>query len=169
MSDEDFAILMQDQWAPVLAVSVALVGRGGAAEELTQEAFFAAHRQWDHVGGLDRPGAWVRRVVINRSLSHLRRRRVELRVMGALGRMPRHDEAPIDGATPDEALWDEVRRLPARQAQCVVLRHVDGMDAAEIAELLGCSAATVRVHLHRGLHTLRARLEPDGAPQLEAT
>ncbi len=78
-----------------------------------------------------------------------------------------------DGSTPgpevDDALWDEVRRLPARQAQCVVLRHVDGLDAAEIADLLGCSAATVRVHLHRGLRTLRSRVDRFGEPTLEAT
>ena len=171
MAEDSFDDLMQREWAPVLAVATALVGRSGAAEELTQEAFFAAHRRWDHVGSLDRPGAWVRRVVINRSVSHLRRRRVELRVMDVVGRMPVvHDDGPamVDAAQ-DRLLWDQVRRLPARQAQCVVLRHVDGLDAAEIADLLGCSAATVRVHLHRGLHTLRARLHDDAATQLEAT
>ncbi|MDQ2678411.1 MAG: SigE family RNA polymerase sigma factor [Actinomycetota bacterium] len=171
MSEESFDDLMQREWAPVLAVATALVGRGGVAEELTQEAFFAAHRRWDHVGTLDRPGAWVRRVVINRSVSHLRRRRIELRVMGVIGRTG--SLVDDDGIAPspaiDDALWNEVRRLPARQAQCVVLRHVDGLRAKEIAELLGCSTATVRVHLHRGLHTLRSRVDRFGAPALEAT
>ena len=39
------------------------------AEDVTQEAFFAASQRWDEVGGLDNPGAWVRRVALNLAAS----------------------------------------------------------------------------------------------------
>lgn len=163
MAQEGLDELIEREWAAVLAVAIALVGRDGVAEELTQEGFLAAHRHWEHVRSLDRPGAWVRRVVVNRSISHLRRRRVERRVLELVGRDPLRRVAEevaggVDGR--DELVWAEVRRLPTRQAQCIVLRHVDGRSAAEIGEILGCAEPTVRVHLHRGLTTLRSRLEP---------
>jgi RNA polymerase sigma-70 factor (ECF subfamily) len=41
-----------------------------------------------------------------------------------------------------------------QQRQCVVLRYVDDLDAAEIGTVLELAPATVRVHLHRA----RARL-----------
>jgi len=44
-------------------IAYALSGSRLAAEDLAQDAMIAAHKQWDRVGTLDRPGAWVRRVV----------------------------------------------------------------------------------------------------------
>lgn len=174
VADDEFEQLVQREWHAVLAVAVALVGHDGAAEELTQEGFVSAHRRWSHVGTLERPGAWVRRVVINRSVSHLRRRAAERRALARVGG-DRSGRDSADGGTAalhrsaldaDHELWARVRALPRRQAQVVVLRHVDGLSTGEIAEVLGCAEATVRVHLHRALATLRAHLAV-GADRIE--
>jgi RNA polymerase sigma factor (sigma-70 family) len=44
----------------------------------------------------------------------------------------------------------------------VALRYVDDLSMNEIGELLGCSEATVRVHLFRARQALEMRLVPDG-------
>ncbi len=65
-SFEDF---FRREYRSVLGLAVALSGDRWAAEDLTQEAFAAAERKWARVGSLDRPQAWVRRIVANKSVS----------------------------------------------------------------------------------------------------
>jgi len=53
--------------------------------------------------------------------------------------------------------------LPRRQADAFVLSRLEGLEAAEIAHVIGCSVETVRVHLHRAVarlaHELRGYLD----------
>jgi DNA-directed RNA polymerase specialized sigma24 family protein len=61
----------------------------------------------------------------------------------------------------DHEFWTEVRRLPTRQAQALVLHYVEDMPVAEIAEVMGCATSTAKVHLHRGRRALAERLGLD--------
>jgi RNA polymerase sigma-70 factor (ECF subfamily) len=162
-----FDALYRDEWSGLVALGWSLTGSWAAAEELTQDAFADAYRRWDEVGRLDRPGAWVRRALVNRSGSHHRRRGVETR---GLARWTARSSVDADTSgsdrTGDQAadqvgdpeFWAAVRALPARQAQCVALHYLEDRPVAEIAEVLGCKPATVKVHLHRGRTALAARL-----------
>jgi len=51
-----------------------------------------------------------------------------------------------------------VRRLPRRQREAVVLRYVDVMEGAEIAEVMDVSESAVRTHLQRGREALAEAL-----------
>ena len=51
-----------------------------------------------------------------------------------------------------------MRALPSRQAQCVALLYLEDRPVAEIGEILGIAAGTVRVHLHEARATLARRL-----------
>ena len=44
-------------------------------------------------------------------------------------------------------MWDEVRKLPRRQAQATVLHYVDQLSIEEIAEVMGVSPGAVKAHL----------------------
>src|SRR5260221_1027330 len=57
----------------MLSVAYALTGSWADAEDLVQEAYTAAHRKWNVVGGYDDPSAWVRRVIANAAISRWRR------------------------------------------------------------------------------------------------
>ena len=61
---EDFDVFYQREFRPVVGLAYALSGSRIAAEDLAQEAFIAAHQQWEKVGRYESPGAWVRRVGI---------------------------------------------------------------------------------------------------------
>ena len=52
-------------------------------------------------------------------------------------------------------------RLTRRQRAVIVLRHYEGYDDGAIADVLGCSPATVRAHASRGLGQLRAFLQSE--------
>jgi RNA polymerase sigma-70 factor (ECF subfamily) len=59
----------------------------------------------------------------------------------------------------DREILEAVRSLPARQRAAVVLHYFEDLPTQEIGQLLGCSAATARVHIHRGRRHLAEILE----------
>jgi RNA polymerase sigma factor (sigma-70 family) len=154
---EPFDAFYRRERRSLVGLAYVLSGSRMAAEDLAQEAFTAAYRRWDEVGRFDNPGAWVRRVVANRSVSRFRRSLAELRTLARLvtrqqpGRLP---ELEAEAAE----LWAEVGRLSARQRQVVALHYLDGMTMPDIADLLGCSKDTVNTHLRRARQILARRL-----------
>jgi RNA polymerase sigma-70 factor (ECF subfamily) len=147
--------LYRREYRAVVALAYGLSGSRGAAEELAQDAFLEAHRAWDRIGGYDDPGAWVRRVVVNRSVSRVRRRVAEAR---ALTRIGARRELPAELPDGADEFWRAVRRLPGRQAQVIALHYLEDRPIAEIADVLGISPDTVKVHLHRGRRALAESL-----------
>jgi RNA polymerase sigma-70 factor (ECF subfamily) len=127
-----------------------------AAEDIAQDAFMAAFSEWDKIGRLDNPATWVRRMVVNRSVSVIRRRIAAARHLARLGGHIDQVDLPAVSAE-TEHVWDEVRRLPRRQRQAVALRYVDQLSLAEIGEVLGCSKESVNTHLRRARSTLARR------------
>jgi len=139
----------------MVAIARALVRNAASAEDLTQESFVAAHRHWDRISGYDDPRAWLRRVLVNRATSFHRRRSVEWRALARIGIGP---EAEVLLSPPSMEVWDEVRQLPRRQAQVIVLHYVDQLTIDEIADVIGCSQGAVKSHLHRARARLSHRL-----------
>jgi len=141
-----FETFYEDEYWPVVRLAAALTGRWDVAEELAQEGFLAIHRQWSRISSYDSPEAWLRRVVLNRSLSAMRRRTVEARLAMRLARQ-RRPSIELPPAAGD--VWRLVAALPKRQAEVVALVFVEDRSVADAAALLGCEETTVRTHLRR--------------------
>lgn len=155
-SHEPFESFYRREFRDVVGLAYALSGSRLGAEDLAQEAFIAAHQRWDRIGGYDKPGAWVRRVVANKAMSGFRRKAAEAK---ALARLAGQRRQPLPEMEPeDEEFWGMVRRLPHRQAQAIALFYVEDRPVAEIAEILECSPATAKVHLFRGRQSLGEKL-----------
>jgi len=153
---ETFADFYGREFKPVLGIVLALSGSRTASEELTQDAFGKAHGHWSMLRHHANRDAWIRRVAINGALSWRRRRIAEAR---ALARISRERPALAELPQQSDELWAAVRALPRNQAIAVTLRYHDDRPIAEIADVLGCAEATVRVHLHRGRRALAASLD----------
>jgi RNA polymerase sigma-70 factor (ECF subfamily) len=152
---ESFESFFAREFRPVLALAFVLTGDRAAAEDLAQEAFLAAFRAWESIST---PGSWVRATVTNRAMSWWRRTYAARRAVTRLnGSGPAVWEMPED----TEQFWEQVRRLPRRQAQAVTLYYLEDRSAEEIGVLLGCEASTVRIHLSRGRRALATRLGVD--------
>lgn len=149
------------EFPALMALAYGLSGSRAAAEELVQDAFLAAHRQWSRIGSYDDLGAWLRRVVVNRSVSAVRRRVAEAR---ALTRLGARRELPGVLPEPDEELWRAVRALPRRQAQVVALHYGDDRSIAQIAQILDCAEGTVKAHLHTARQALAKALQAEPRP-----
>jgi RNA polymerase sigma-70 factor (ECF subfamily) len=143
------------EYKPMVALATAVSGSTEAAEDIAQEAMLRARRHWDRVSAYDKPRLWVRRVTINLAISN--RRRIASEAKARLAWWERREPAaqpePLD---PD--LLGALRALPARQRAAVSLHYLEDRSTPEIADLLGCSESTARVHLHRGRIALAQHL-----------
>ena len=158
---DSFETLYRENYAAVVALVYALSGTRPVAEDLAQEAFLRAHRDWARVSTMDHPSAWVRRVALNLARSRLRRLRAESTArfkIGVGGGASTGDRHELES----EAFWREVRRLPARQAQAIALHYVEDLSVAEVAETLGVANGTVKALLHQGRERLGRQLSAKG-------
>ena len=150
---EDFYIR---EFPAVVGLAYALSGSRWSAEDLAQDAFLAAHREWERIGSYEHPGAWVRRVVANLSVSTFRRRTTEARAMARVA-LGRGEPVPDLGAA-DPEFWAAVRALPRRQAQVVALYYLEDRSVADVADILDMTPGTVKRHLFDARQTLARRL-----------
>ena len=152
----DFTMFYRNEYRKVLGFSYALSGSQAAAEDICQEAFLRAHREWDRVGSFEYPGAWVRRVASNLAMSQFRKVRSESK---ALLRLASQRQEPFSDPDPEFVdFWEQVRRLPQRQAEVVVLFYLEDRSVAEIARMLGVAEGSVKASLHKGRRTLATAL-----------
>ncbi len=135
-----------------VALAHALAG-SRLAEDIAQDAFWATYQEWDT---LNTPEQWLMRVVANRSRSALRRSYAEAR---ALKRLLGGTATAVIVPEPVADFWAVVKKLPKRQAQVVALLFVEELSTVEVAAVLECSEATVRVHLHRARRSLAERFQ----------
>ncbi len=143
------------QYPSVVRLAYSLSGSMQIAEELAQEAFVSAHDRWQRVAGFDRPDLWVRRVVINRSISYRRRQASERR---AVERIKADREQVAEPVVGDEEVWEALRSLSPRQAEVLALFYVEDQPLSAVAAILGLGEETVKTHLKRGRAALAERL-----------
>ncbi len=142
-----------------------LLGDGQEAEEVVQEVFVKALEAERRHGPPADWGPWLTRIAVN--TCHDRRRagwwtrfrhwseRIE--AIPIADQRPTPEDAAISAET-RRSIWLAFRALPARQREVFVLRHLEGWSGAEIAASLGLSPGSVKRHLFRAVHRLRASL-----------
>jgi len=158
---EPFERFYEREYRSVVGLAYALSGSRSASEDLAQEAFIAAHRNWDRIGAYDKPEAWVRRIVSNLSVSRFRRRVSETKALTRLAGFGSPTATLPELPSEADTFWVAVRKLPKRQAQAIALHYLEDRSVADIAEILECSPSTVKVHLHKGRRQLAERLGLD--------
>lgn len=149
----------------VYALCRRICGHDADAQDATQEALIAIVRGLPRFDGRAAFSTWAYRIATNACLDELRRRR--RRPTPAL---PDLDRAPSSGApgvdtsvTDHLAVETALATLPGEFRAAVVLRDLCRLDYAEIAEVLGIPAGTVRSRIARGRAVLARSLgEPAG-------
>lgn len=153
---EDFYVR---EYPAVVGLAYALSGSRWGAEDLAQEAFLAAHRDWGRIGSYQQPAAWVRRVVANLAVSAFRRRLAETKALARMIIPLGRGEAVPDLAAADPDFWAAVRALPRRQAQVVALYYLEDRSVTDVADILDMTLGTVKRHLYDARQTLARRLQ----------
>ncbi len=145
------------------------------AEDVVQEAFVQAYVKLRTFKHNSRFYTWLYRIAVNVSISHRRRKRVELSV--EQGREATGDEPLDTSPSPSEPLEQAERKEKLERAMgllteehraIIVLRHMDEFSYEEIADILEISVGTVRSRLHRARAQLLEHLRAEMPDEVEA-
>ena len=143
-----------------------MIGNQADAEDVAQEIFLRVFEQAGKFDGRSRFSTWLYRLAVRHCLNRIKQRD---RRIAAESRAHDHAErnrepmvhSPFERlVTQDDlALVDELlASLPPHYRACVVLREIEGLSYAQIAELLEIPVGTVMSRLARARQSLRARL-----------
>ncbi|HEY1134790.1 MAG TPA: SigE family RNA polymerase sigma factor [Nocardioides sp.] len=161
--DARFAEFARDATRPLTNLALALTGDRAEADDLVQDTLVSLWRRWREVEP-EHPFAYARAALVRTHVSSLRRphRRREravdatslpddLRPTGSSAPPPGPEEASADR----DVLRLALETMPTRQRQVVVLRYLEDLSVADVADLLGCTQGTVKRSTHTGLAALR--------------
>ncbi len=142
--DREFSRFYETEAQSVFGAVYLLCRDRVLAEDATQEAFVRALARWDRLGTKPWVGGWVMTTALNVARRGMRRQRL-LRA------------EPRDNPTTEETidLWAQVKDLPRRQQEAVVLHYRMDLSVGEIAQVMGVREGTVRAHLALGRQALR--------------
>jgi RNA polymerase sigma-70 factor (sigma-E family) len=166
MTFEEFAAA---RLGAVLRFAAVLTGDRAAAEDVVQEVLIRALGRWEMIARLDRPEAYIRKMIVNEWLSWRRRSWRQVPSGAGTDVDTRLTPDPAAGHAERDALLAELARLPRRQRAVLVLRYYEALSDAEIAEVLGCAPGTVRGYASRALAVARTRLDGQQAIELSET
>lgn len=175
-----FAELVRRYHAPLLRLAEATLGSRAVAEEAVQETWLAVVRGVDRFEGRSSFKTWLYRILLNRARSAGSREQRAGARHDDLDAVERFD-AGGGWAAPPEPWSDRVddrvvaeqlagrvcellHELPDGSRQVVLLRDVEGLPAADVAQLMGVTAGNQRVLLHRGRARLRQLLTAEMEP-----
>jgi RNA polymerase sigma-70 factor (ECF subfamily) len=158
---EAYAELIRVRGDRLYALAQRILRDVDRAEDALQEALVIAWRDLPGLRDPDRFDAWLHRLVVRACLIEAKQER---RRIANLLTLPLDVPSVSDdflGVADRDQLERGFRRLPPEQRALLVLRHFDGRDPAEIAELLGIPIGTVGSRLHHAYSAMRAALDAD--------
>jgi RNA polymerase sigma-70 factor (ECF subfamily) len=165
----DFAEVFREYRRPIYNYLLRMTQNQAEAEDLAQETFVRVHRSLPTFRGEASLSTWLYRIATNVSFDHFRRRTARqagtalpLEIID----FDRDRESDVPSSPEQVAARSEmstcvqafVQRLPPDYRAVLVLKDVQGLKNREIAEVLDCSVATVKIRLHRARTTLREAL-----------
>jgi RNA polymerase sigma-70 factor (ECF subfamily) len=160
----------------VYRLAIRITGNTLDAEEVAQDALWAASRRIDTFKGAAAFGSWLYRIVTNTAYQKLRTRRSARNEVPWEQLVEPSDEnrppmMPVPGwsAKPYEAamagelrvvLESAIGALPDEHRAAFLLRDVEGLTHSEIASTLNVAPGTIKSRVHRARLFLRRRLDP---------
>jgi RNA polymerase sigma factor (sigma-70 family) len=143
--------------------SLRIVNDTMEAEDIMQEAFLSAFEKIGTYSGTVSFGAWLKRIVINRSLDALNKRKMIFEDIDSHTYL--RDDSADEIETKQnfesrlEAVKEAIERLPDGYRIILSLYLIEGYDHDEIGEIMGISSSTSRSQLSRAKQKLIAELK----------
>lgn len=174
LARERFAEIVRLEQRRASRIAFHFLRDGAEADEAVQDAFL---KVFSHIASFreEMPfGVWFAKILVNGCLDRQKARHRRNRWLAFPAAEPDGDPrsgleaVPGSAPTPEDLLISRERRqtlaraigsLRGRQRTVFVMCHIDGRSPREVGTLTGMSESTVRVHLFRAVHRLRAHLE----------
>lgn len=154
-------VVLEQQWMPLVRLAALLSDDVDSARDIVQDCYEAVWRLQPRLSDPEHFVAYLRKAVINRSRSRLRRLRTVRRFLAAA--RPPADVPPADSdllvAERHSELLAHIDHLPGRQREVIVLRYYSGLSEVDTAAAIGVSVGTVKSSAHRAIATLRSKMK----------
>jgi RNA polymerase sigma-70 factor (ECF subfamily) len=171
-----FRELVRRYESAVYATAFYYAGRYGAAEDITQEAFWAGYRSLPHLKDPEKFGAWLKEITTRTAANWLRRNAPRLRAETPLPQrrtvsledVRQGPASMLERGERFERIQAAIDLLPERYRLPVILRYLQELSYDEISRFTGESRDEIRGVLQRATRQLRENLaEEDETEQDE--
>lgn len=164
-----FEVLMRRHNARLYRAVRAILRDEPEVEDVMQQAYFSAYSHLDQFAGRARFSTWLTRIAVNEALGRARRKGALVETVTAddEGREDRNEAFASKDPTPEHTAFSSELRVLLEQAidtlpdgyrEVFVLREIETMPTAEVAEALQLSEEAVKTRLHRARALLRGDL-----------
>ena len=163
VSDQSFENLVNEHGGRVLRTATRILRDASLANDVHQEVFLSIWRRWHRYNGDMNWPAYLYRATVRKALELARRRTARGASVKALKETPHGvttngPDGVLQADELQQRLAAALGRLPRREADAFILSRLERLETAEIAEIMGCSESTIRVHLHRAVAKLAREL-----------
>ncbi len=139
-----------------------IVGIQEVAEDLLQEAFVSAFQNIRSYQGKASFGAWLKKIVVNKAISHLRKQQLDLVELDERIDLHHDDDLDdIDLIMKVETIREAIQKLPNGFRVVFSLYLLEGYDHKEIAEILKISESTSKSQYNRAKKKLKEILRQE--------
>jgi len=161
--DQDaFSILMQRHQRSVFNLSLHMLQNYEDADEITQEVFLAAWQGLPAFRSKARFSTWLYRIAYHcclRQIERCKRERTQYSVIQAEWLLEeKQAEDLLELCDQQTIVREQMERLPIRYRVVLILRHLQEMTYAEMADILSLPVGTVKTHLFRARNLLKERI-----------
>lgn len=155
---EAFGVLVGRHARSVLSVATRMIGATADAEDVAQDVFVAAFKALPRFEGDAKFSTWLYRIAVNKCTDWLRARRPGVVTIdptegdGDTAWAPVNDETPLWELEQGELAWEldrAVQALPHLYREAFVLRHIEGLDYAEMSAVLGVGRDTLKMRVYK--------------------
>jgi len=158
-----FEKLVEEHRDRVARLCYRLTGWGGEVDDIVQDVFLAAFKGLPKFRGDSEAATWLTRIAINACRAHLRKRWLRLRLFAEA---PESVATDVSRSVEQEMIYRErlecvraqVRQLPLKYREAIVLRYLEELSVKEIADVLGLGKSAVEVRLNRARRRLHVEL-----------
>ncbi len=174
-SEKAYRELLGRYQRPVFSIIYRMIRDREQAEDLAQETFVRVFNNIDRYDPRFKFSSWIFKIATNLTIDWIRRK--ELNTVSIDGSrnavtaeqieatsitIASKDENPeelLEAKQLGDEIEDAIGRLRPEYRAAILLRHVDGREYQEIAEILALPLGTVKTYIHRGRNELREQLE----------
>ncbi len=164
--------LLQRHQAKIYRFGMRMCRAEEDAKDVLQETLIAAARTLPEFRGASSLSTWLYTIARSFCIKHRRRSKFAPESMESLdagepaklaAQLPdpsRGPEEELQGRRIESALEEAIGELEPMYREVLVLRDVEGLSAAEVADILGLSVEAVKSRLHRARIAVRERIAP---------
>jgi RNA polymerase sigma-70 factor (ECF subfamily) len=163
---EKFISFIKEHQDMVFSTAMRITCNSAESEDIAQQVFLKAYRQFDLLSTHCNPGGWLRLAARNLSINHVKRYLRRWQFFDTVSAIPSEVENAFRDSGYDSLLFDNVdvlkkalSDLPVKYRVPLVLFYYEGLQYQEIAKELRCSEGKIKTDIFRAKKVLREKME----------